>query len=65
MYMYIHVIMFAGQLDKLKWTDDGQLLSISTTNGGLFTYLAKLPQLGDSYATRLAYLTSLLQVRRC
>ena len=22
-----------GQLDKLHWTDDGQLLSVSTTNG--------------------------------
>jgi WD repeat-containing protein 19 len=64
-YTIIDVEEEKGQLDKLKWTDDGQLLSISTTNGGLFTYLAKLPQLGDSYATRLAYLTSLLQVRRC
>ena len=25
-----------GELDKLQWTDDGQLLSISTTNGMMF-----------------------------
>lgn len=30
--------------------------------GGVFTYLAKLPMLGDSCGTRLAYLTSLLEV---
>ena len=52
----------AGQLDKLCWTADGQLLSVSTASGGVLTYLAKLPQLGDSCGTRLAYLTSLLQV---
>ena len=30
--------------------------------GGVFTYLAKLPMLGDACGTRLVYLTSLLEV---
>ena len=30
--------------------------------GGVFTYLAKLPMLGEACGTRLAYLTSLLEV---
>ncbi|XP_068176892.1 WD repeat-containing protein 19 isoform X2 [Antennarius striatus] len=49
-------------LDKLSWTDDGQLLAVSTQKGALHVFLTKLPILGDSYSTRLAYLTSLLEV---
>lgn len=32
----------AGQLDKLQWTDDGQLLSISTTSGMTNVFSASL-----------------------
>ena len=32
------------------------------STGGVFTYLAKLPMLGDACGTRLVYLTSLLEV---
>ncbi|XP_077574282.1 WD repeat-containing protein 19 isoform X1 [Stigmatopora nigra] len=49
-------------LDQLSWTDDGQLLAVSTQKGSLHVFLTKLPILGDSYGTRLAYLTSLLEV---
>ncbi|XP_037103187.1 WD repeat-containing protein 19 [Syngnathus acus] len=49
-------------LDQLSWTDDGQLLAVSTQKGTLHVFLTKLPILGDSYGTRLAYLTSLLEV---
>uniref|UniRef100_A0A3B5B1S0 WD repeat-containing protein 19 n=1 Tax=Stegastes partitus TaxID=144197 RepID=A0A3B5B1S0_9TELE len=49
-------------LDQLSWTDDGQLLAISTQKGTLHVFLTKLPILGDSFSTRLAYLTSLLEV---
>jgi len=54
--------MPTGTLHHLEWTDDGQLLTVSTISGGVFTYLAKLPMLGDACGTRLAYLTSLLEV---
>uniref|UniRef100_A0A8D0A5G9 WD repeat-containing protein 19 n=1 Tax=Sander lucioperca TaxID=283035 RepID=A0A8D0A5G9_SANLU len=49
-------------LDQLNWTDDGQLLAVSTQKGTLHVFLTKLPILGDSFGTRLAYLTSLLEV---
>ena len=49
-------------LDKIRWTDDGQLLAVSTNKGSLHIYLTKLPILGASYQTRIAYLTSLLEV---
>uniref|UniRef100_A0A8D3DJB4 WD repeat domain 19 n=1 Tax=Scophthalmus maximus TaxID=52904 RepID=A0A8D3DJB4_SCOMX len=49
-------------LDQLSWTDDGQLLAVSTQRGTLHVFLTKLPILGDSFGTRLAYLTSLLEV---
>uniref|UniRef100_A0A669EFV7 WD repeat domain 19 n=1 Tax=Oreochromis niloticus TaxID=8128 RepID=A0A669EFV7_ORENI len=52
-------------LDQLSWTDDGQLLALSTQRGTLHVFLTKLPILGDSYGTRLAYLTSLLEVTVC
>ncbi|KAL7856198.1 hypothetical protein AOLI_G00198020 [Acnodon oligacanthus] len=49
-------------LDQICWTDDGQLLAISSQQGSLHVYLTKLPILGDSCGTRIAYLTSLLEV---
>ncbi|CAJ1052137.1 WD repeat-containing protein 19 [Xyrichtys novacula] len=49
-------------LDQLSWTDDGQLLAISTQKGTLHVFLTKLPILGGSFGTQLAYLTSLLEV---
>ncbi|XP_045690432.1 WD repeat-containing protein 19 isoform X2 [Phyllostomus hastatus] len=49
-------------LDSLSWTDDGQLLALSTQRGSLHVFLTKLPILGDACSTRVAYLTSLLEV---
>uniref|UniRef100_A0A3Q3ED44 WD repeat-containing protein 19 n=1 Tax=Labrus bergylta TaxID=56723 RepID=A0A3Q3ED44_9LABR len=49
-------------LDQMSWTDDGQLLAVSTQKGTLHVFLTKLPILGGSFGTRLAYLTSLLEV---
>ncbi|XP_034043414.1 WD repeat-containing protein 19 isoform X2 [Thalassophryne amazonica] len=49
-------------LDQLSWTDDGQLLAVSTQKGTLHVFLTKLPILGGSFGTKLAYLTSLLEV---
>ncbi|KAK6976293.1 WD repeat-containing protein 19 [Biomphalaria glabrata] len=49
-------------LDKIAWSDDGQLLAVSTPRGGLHIYLARLPMLASVSQTRIAYLTSLLEV---
>ena len=49
-------------LDRISWTDDGQLLAVSTTRSAVHVYLTKLPVVGASHLTRIAYLTSLLEV---
>lgn len=49
-------------VDQMAWTDDGQLLAVSTRKGSLHVFLTKLPILGDACSTRIAYLTSLLEV---
>ena len=49
-------------LDHMDWSEDGQLLAVSTSKGNLHVYLSKLPLLSSSCQTRLAHLTSLLEV---
>jgi len=51
-----------GSLDKIQWTEDGQLLALSTAKGALHVYLTKLPILGSVHSTKLGYLTSLKEV---
>ncbi|RKO82764.1 hypothetical protein BDK51DRAFT_33532 [Blyttiomyces helicus] len=49
-------------LHKLRWSDDGQFLSVSTKEGALYTYLAKIPTLGAASGSCVAYLTNLKEV---
>ncbi|XP_041357231.1 WD repeat-containing protein 19-like isoform X2 [Gigantopelta aegis] len=49
-------------LDDISWTDDGQLLAVSTQRGNLHVYLARLPMLASTSQTCIAHLTSLLEV---
>ncbi|XP_066931056.1 WD repeat-containing protein 19-like isoform X2 [Clytia hemisphaerica] len=51
-----------AKLDKVQWTEDGQLLAVTTTQGAVHVYLTKLPILGASYETKVAYLTSLREI---
>ncbi|XP_047124984.1 WD repeat-containing protein 19 isoform X1 [Hydra vulgaris] len=51
-----------GSLDKVEWTEDGQLLAVSTQKGAIHVYLTMLPILADTYNTRIAYLTSLREI---
>nr|XP_005286411.1 WD repeat-containing protein 19 isoform X5 [Chrysemys picta bellii] len=62
MYAIINLDDENKGLDHLAWTDDGQLLAVSTQRGSLHVFLTKLPILGDACCTRIAYLTSLLEV---
>eukprot|EP00051_Salpingoeca_urceolata_P033288 m.20040 g.20040 ORF g.20040 m.20040 type:complete len:1352 (-) comp6065_c0_seq2:172-4227(-) len=65
MYAIIKLEDDRGMLDTLSWSDDGQLLSVSTQDGKLYTYLTKLPVVGDANATQLAYLTNLQEITVC
>lgn len=49
-------------LDRVATTEDGQLLAISTASGAVHIYLTRLPVLGDSYRTKVAFLSSLSEV---
>lgn len=51
-----------GQLSKLKWSEDGQFISIGTQTGIVHTFLAKLPNLYSTNGSYIMYLTSLLEV---
>ncbi|XP_028834024.1 WD repeat-containing protein 19 isoform X2 [Denticeps clupeoides] len=62
MYAVINLDEETKGLDQLSWTEDGQLLAVSTQRGSLHVFLTRLPILGSSCGTRLAYLTSLLEV---
>ncbi|XP_051820903.1 WD repeat-containing protein 19 [Antechinus flavipes] len=62
MYAIINMDDENKGLGSLSWTDDGQLLAVSTQRGSLHVFLTKLPVLGDNCSTRIAYLTSLLEV---
>ncbi|XP_045429329.1 WD repeat-containing protein 19 isoform X2 [Pipistrellus kuhlii] len=62
MYAIINLDDEIKGLSNLSWTDDGQLLALSTQRGSLHVFLTKLPILGDACSTRIAYLTSLLEV---
>ena len=46
----------------MEWSEDGQLLAVSTNKGNLHVFLSKLPVIGSAYHSRVAYLTSLLEV---
>ncbi|XP_038608159.1 WD repeat-containing protein 19 isoform X1 [Tachyglossus aculeatus] len=62
MYAIINLDDENKGLGSLSWTDDGQLLAVSTQKGSLHVFLTKLPILGDTCSTRIAHLTSLLEV---
>ncbi|NXR07955.1 WDR19 protein, partial [Semnornis frantzii] len=62
MYAIINLDDENKGVDQLAWTEDGQLLAVSTQRGSLHVFLTKLPILGDACGTRIAYLTSLLEV---
>ncbi|CAI9723899.1 repeat-containing 19 [Octopus vulgaris] len=49
-------------VDKMLWTEDGQLMAVSSFYGHLQVFLTKLPMLAVTYQTRIANLTSLLEV---
>ena len=51
-----------GQLQHLQWTRDGQILTVASSTGCVYNFLASLPVLASTHGTRYMYLTSLLEV---
>eukprot|EP00040_Diaphanoeca_grandis_P026894 m.151683 g.151683 ORF g.151683 m.151683 type:complete len:1363 (+) comp30773_c0_seq2:182-4270(+) len=51
-----------GKLCKMDWSDDGQLLSVTLANGNVYTYLTKLPMLGETSRTTVCHLSALQEL---
>ena len=51
-----------GQADQLAWTQDGNVLSVSTKQGSLHSYLMKVPCLCAGWDTKVAFLASLREL---
>ncbi len=53
-----------GQINshRLDWSEDGQLLALSTVNGAVHVFLTKLPLLASVYTHKIAYMTSLKEI---
>lgn len=58
----IHTLDSEGNVEHVAWSEDGQLLAISTRNGNLVVYLSCLPMLASVYGTKIAALSSLNEV---
>ncbi|XP_053210855.1 WD repeat-containing protein 19-like isoform X2 [Panonychus citri] len=56
------VIEDEKSVEWLEWTDDGQLLAMTTASGAVHVYLTKLTIIGSTFGSRAAYLSSLLEV---
>lgn len=49
-------------ISGLAWCPDGQILTVSTTAGDVFNFLAHLPMVHASFGSRIVYLSSLREV---
>lgn len=59
---YKHFNRDEGEPDKIQWTRDGQILTVSTTGGFVFNYLMSMPTIAGYNNNKIAYLSLLRQV---
>lgn len=50
------------RLEGVQWTEDGQILSVSSSRATVYAFLSKLPLIGGSWDKRVAFLSSLTEV---
>ncbi|KAJ3181263.1 WD repeat-containing protein 19 [Geranomyces variabilis] len=58
----VETIDDVSPVDRLQWSDDGQFLTVSTKDGSLYSYLARMPLLGSTYGSLVAYLSGLREI---
>ena len=51
-----------GQVTNVAWTSDGQILTVGTMTGRVYSFVAAMPMVHDSYGSRMAYMSSLQEV---
>lgn len=57
------VITIAGEeIERIGWSEDGQLLCVATASGSVAVYVSRLPRLAVSHGDITAVLTSLSHV---
>lgn len=52
----------SGKVSGVYWSPDGQILSVCTTAGNVYNFLAKMSILNAKYKTSIAYLSSLREI---
>eukprot|EP01063_Lacrimia_lanifica_P024004 TRINITY_DN3196_c0_g1_i1.p1 TRINITY_DN3196_c0_g1~~TRINITY_DN3196_c0_g1_i1.p1 ORF type:complete len:1447 (+),score=641.41 TRINITY_DN3196_c0_g1_i1:187-4527(+) len=51
-----------NSLKRLEWTEDGQILTVSSEKGNIHSFLTKIPVLHDVYESKVLLLTSLREL---
>ena len=51
-----------GRVCNIEWSPDGQILTIATTAGNIYNFLAKMSILYSSYQNNIGYLSSLREI---
>lgn len=51
-----------GKVSQVIWSPDGQILTVTTLNGNIYNFLAKMTILRATYKSTVAYLSSLREV---
>mmetsp|Transcript_13758 Transcript_13758/g.22763 ORF Transcript_13758/g.22763 Transcript_13758/m.22763 type:complete len:1465 (-) Transcript_13758:1902-6296(-) len=52
----------SGKISEVKWSPDGQILSIATVSGNIYNFLAKMDTLCATYRSTVCYLSSLREI---
>lgn len=52
----------AGQLNELNWTDDGQIITVSSLSGTVYAFMTRLPSLCVGNSSRILYMSSLSEL---
>lgn len=50
------------EVERLSWSEDGQLLAVVTHSGTIYVYLSQLPIVWSVFNTHVAVLTSLTEL---
>lgn len=58
----VHTLDSEGNVEHVAWSEDGQLLAVSTRSGNLVVFLSCLPMLASVCGTKIAVLSSLNEV---
>lgn len=51
-----------GGIERMAWTQDGQILTAATRNGAIFNFVASMPSIFDCAGTRIGFMSSLREL---